>query len=303
MTDAVQDAGKEIIDATLPVEFGHGLVLDPNKAREWGEELSGTYCFAEPFPHIVIDNFLPAALAEKVLANFPAANRADASDVVYSDGMFQHNKRQIQPAECNEFVVNVFNFFNSAPFLQFLEGLTTIQGLISDPYFEGGGFHEISQGGKLGIHADFMVNSRLHLRRRLNLLIYLNRDWQEEYGGCLEIWDKSMQKLERSIQPLFNRCVIFNTDLDSYHGHPDPLNVPDGVTRKSIATYYYTGSQSIYSEVPTYTTRFQARPHDEPAIQAAARTWQWKSHFRYSEWLPPVLVRNLRALKRKLQRR
>ena len=95
--------------------------------------------------------------------------------------------KEILPASCNKFVRDFFLFINSAPILHFLEGLTTIEGLIPDPYFNGGGFHEIKPGGKLGVHADFRINEKLHLSRRLNMLIYLNRDWKKEYGGDLEI--------------------------------------------------------------------------------------------------------------------
>jgi len=300
MVYVMQEETQTIVNASLPLESDQDIFLDAVKAREFGEELSGTYCFAEPYPHVVIDNFLPKDFAENLLSSFPTAPVTD--ETFYQDGLFQHNKRQISPFDCNGFAMSAFHLFNSAPFLQFLEGLTTIQGLLPDPYFEGGGFHEILKDGKLGIHADFRVHSQLHLHRRINVLIYLNKDWEENYGGCLEIWDRAMTNKVRGILPLFNRCVIFNTDADSFHGHPDPLNTPDHVTRKSIALYYYTASQAIYSEIPSYTTRFKARPSDEQNIQSAAFKWQLKSYFRYTEWLPPVLVRSLRTMLRKMRK-
>ena len=245
----------------LPIELKDGFFLDQKKARLCGEEYSGVYAFAEPYPHIVLDNFLPLAMAEGLLKNFPSS--ACEEDTNFVGGYFEHNKRQILPGDLSSEGLNYFYFFNSAPFLQFLEGITSIQGLIPDPYFSGGGFHEISNGGKLGVHADFRIHDRLHLNRRINVLVYLNKDWRDEFGGALEIWDRNMTAKFKSISPIFNRCVIFNTDDSSFHGHPDPLNTPDKVTRKSLALYYYTSSKSIYDETPNFNTLFQARTNEE----------------------------------------
>jgi 2OG-Fe(II) oxygenase superfamily len=290
---------REILSATLPVNISDGISLDPIAAREFGARFAAQYCAAEPYPHIVIDNFLPDDLAEAILANFPT--ETGAGDVLYKDRLFEHRKRQIFPDDCNEYVRRIFSFFNSAAMLGFLEGLTTIEGLISDPYFEGGGFHEISRGGKLGIHADFRVNRKLRLNRRLNLLVYLNKNWEDAHGGHLEMWDKAVKRKVRSITPLFNRCVIFNTDKDSYHGHPDPLKVPEHLTRKSMALYYYTASDQIYQEIPAHGTVFFARPDDASHAKRSAIAWRLRMYFGVAEWLPPILYRNLRALKARLR--
>ena len=249
--------------ATLPISIDDGVYLNSDDAKKYGEELSGDYCFAEPFPHIVIDNFLPNELIEKILSNFPT-EKLD-NDVIFESGYAGLHKRQVMPIDCNGFIREVFGFFNSASIIQFLESLTTIPALISDPYFVGGGFHETSKGGKLGMHADFRINDKLHLNRRINAIIYLNKDWKDEYGGHLELWDKKMQGRVHSIAPIFNRCVIFNTDADSFHGHPDPLTTPDGITRKSIALYYYTASKRIYEDSVAHSTMYKARASDDAA--------------------------------------
>lgn len=124
--------------------------------------------------------------------------------------------------------------------------------------------HEIGTGGKLGIHADFRIHQRLALQRRINVLIYLNKDWQPKWGGDLELWDRDMKACVHRIEPLFNRCVVFNTDADSFHGHPDALNTPAGITHKSIALFYYTASQSVYDEIKDETTNFRLRPDEDP---------------------------------------
>lgn len=282
----------------LPIDYSDGLSLDPAAARAVGESLSGDYCFAEPFPHIVADDFLPQAVARMALEHFPAG--ALNSDRVFEMGYAGLHKRQILPDECDAAARQLFQFFNSRPMLEFLEGLTAIQGLIPDAYYTGGGYHETGSGGKLGIHADFRVNEQLHLHRRLNVIIYLNEQWDDSYGGSLELWNRDMSARCKTVAPLFNRCVIFNTDATSYHGHPDPLTTPDGVLRRSIALYYYTASKEIYKEVPNVSTIYRARPSDDVAIHREARDLRLDQHLR--QWVPPAMLRYVFALKRRLSR-
>jgi hypothetical protein len=282
----------------LPIELSEGLALDYKVARKVGEELSGTYCFAEPFPHIVLDNFLPESVIRLALDNFPKETLR--SDHVFEIGYAGHHKRQILPEDCNPAARKLFHFFNSQPMLEFLEGLSSIQGLIPDPYFVGGGYHETAHGGKLGIHADFRINDQLHLHRRMNVIIYLNEDWKDEYGGHLELWDRKMTTKCHSVKPIFNRCVIFNTDADSYHGHPDPLTTPEGVCRRSIALYYYTASHSIYKELPNNSTMYQARPTDDAQTRREARNLRLDQYLH--QWVPPALLRYVYAVKRRLVR-
>ncbi len=253
----------------LPIEHAQGLRLDSAVAREIGVAVMGEYAFAEPFAHTVIDDFLPQAVADELLAHFPAEKKQH--DKVYDKGYGGQFKRQISPYDCDIWLQSAFAFFNSPAMLEFLEGLTNIKGLIPDPYFTGGGLHEISTGGKLGIHADFQVIEALQLKRRINVLIYLNKDWQPAYGGNLELWDTAMQHKVKSVAPLFNRCVIFNTDADSFHGHPDPLTTPDNVTRKSIALYYYTAQPIENNAGESRHTLYVARPNDTPENIAQAK--------------------------------
>ena len=281
---------------TLPIDMRDGLKLDCKQARAIGEALSAEYCFAEPFPHIVLENFLPEAVTRMALEHFPA--QRIASDVYFEIGYAGHFKRQVLPEDCDGAMRALFNFFNSQPMIEFLEGLTAIDGLIPDPFFSGGGFHETTRGGKLGIHADFRINDKLHVHRRLNVILYLNEHWQDEYGGFLELWDRKMTHKVKAVAPVFNRCVVFNTDADSYHGHPDPLQTPDGVTRRSIALYYYTASHAIHKEVPGHSTIYHARPEDSAETHREARKLRFEQHMR--DWVPPALLRYASALKRRI---
>jgi len=286
-------------NAMLPISIDSdgGLHLDSIEARSFGEELSGSYCFAEPYPHIVINNFLPLSLIEEILELFPIEKLAD--DTFYESDYYGLHKRQILPESCEQRIRSIFHFFNSAPILQFLEGLTSIDSLLGDPYFHGGGFHEIFREGKLGVHADFRINEQLHLHRRLNILIYLNKNWSPDYGGNLEIWDKEMKSKVKSVMPLFNRCVIFNTDANSYHGHPDPLNTPANITRKSIALYYYTASKKVYEDTPSHGTMYASRPNDSFDIKRQVAKLWLQNHL--IDWLPPVARRALSKIKRRIK--
>jgi 2OG-Fe(II) oxygenase superfamily len=282
--------------ATIPIDMNEDIYLSVEDAKKYGESLSGEYCFADPFPHIVIDNFLPEALIDKIYNNFPKEKLKH--DVVFDMGYAGLHKRQVMPIDCNGFVRNAFSFFNSVSIIQFLESLTTIPALISDPHYMGGGFHETSKGGKLGIHADFRINDKLHLNRRLNMIIYLNKDWKDEYGGHLELWDKEMKHKVHSIAPIYNRCVIFNTDADSFHGHPDPLTTPDGVTRRSIALYYYTASKRIYEDSVAHSTMYKARATDDAATKKEVRKLIMDNYIR--DFFPPILLRVYGKIRRKL---
>lgn len=284
--------------ATLPMLIDDGVFLSVKDAKAYGEKLSGDYCFAEPFPHIVIDNFLPKDIIDKIYDNFPVEKLE--GDVVFELGYAGLHKRQIQPANCNGFIREVFGFFNSTPVVQFLESLTTISALIPDPHFVGGGFHETSNGGKLGIHADFRVNEALHLNRRINMIIYLNKDWDDAYGGQLELWDRSMKDKVHSIAPIFNRCVIFNTDSDSFHGHPDPLMTPKHLTRRSLALYYYTASKRIYEDSVSHSTMYKARASDDAATRKEVNKLVFDNYLK--DLTPPIFYRIFRKVSDKFSR-
>lgn len=249
-----------VIAKTIPISTENGIFLSTSDAVMYGQELCSIYKANDPFPHIVIDSFLPELLTEQILSHFPTY--AINNEVSYEKGYKGLHKRQINPNECDTFLRNIFAFFNSAPMLQLLEKLTSIEGLIPDPYFIGGGLHETKTGGLLGVHADFRINRKLHLERRINVIIYLNKDWHDSYEGNLELWDKNMTACVKKVAPIFNRCVVFNTDHDSNHGHPEPLNTPLDVSRKSIALYYYTASKHVYNESDEYRTDYKPRPKD-----------------------------------------
>jgi Rps23 Pro-64 3,4-dihydroxylase Tpa1-like proline 4-hydroxylase len=258
------------------------LALGAEECRELGRSLADQYRNASPFPHIVIDDFIDPEALRGVLAEFPSSENKK-----FFDRDQERLKFQYQPHESSSGLVrNLFAELNSQAFLGFLEEMTGIDGLISDPYFEGGGLHETKRGGHLGVHADFNVHSRLRVERKLNLLIYLNEDWEDDYGGQLELWDRQMKACEVKVKPEFGRAVIFSTALDSFHGHPDPLNCPPERSRRSIATYYYSAPEEGLAALPKRTTNFRARPGSEDKSD-----WQIRRHHFVNDWVPPKLQR------------
>ncbi|MFB0612096.1 2OG-Fe(II) oxygenase [Aurantiacibacter poecillastricola] len=252
-----------------------------------GERLAAEYQNASPFPHIAIDDFIAPDALRPIIANFPPREKAVSFSRDQEKLKYQFHPDSLE----DDLTYNLFTALNSQPFLRFLTALTGIEGLIADPYFAGGGLHETLRGGHLGVHADFNRHKKMNVRRRINVLIYLNEDWKDEYGGHLELWSKDMKTVERSVAPILGRSVIFNTDLDSYHGHPDPLTTPDGISRRSIATYYYTSAQSL-ADQPDRTTNFKRRPqsNDKEDFSVKAREL-------VRDLAPPALLRAVRRLK------
>ena len=198
---------------------------------------AATYQTAEPFPHIVLDDLFGQAIV-RMVAEEVAQMEMDA--LHKSDSEYEVKLSTDDAALFGPWTSKLLYSLNSGPFLAFLEWLTGIDGLIADPHLRGGGVHIIRRGGKLGIHADFNHHKRLKVFRRLNLLLYLNREWDEAWGGHLELWNRDKTRCCRRLAPVFNRTVIFDTSNFSYHGHPEPLECPDDESRKSLALYYYT---------------------------------------------------------------
>jgi hypothetical protein len=211
-----------------------------------------------PFPHIAIDDFLVPAAATAAY-NEIVATAVPQEKVNYSTYLKfrQSDREQIGPD-----VGAVIDELNSGRFVHFLERLTGIRNLIADPRLEGGGIHRIGTGGFLKIHTDFNFHRVSRLYRRLNILLYLNQEWNEAWGGSIEFWHADMSKRGAAYAPLWNRAVIFSTTDESYHGHPDPLTSPEGVFRNSIALYYYTREQPVegYRFDRSQMTNYQPRP-------------------------------------------
>lgn len=269
--------------------------LDAEYLKDLALKHREEYAKAQPFPHIVIDNFLPEYILEAILQEFPKPDQIDWQSFKNSAERKLASKHEQQMGDATRFLLYSLN---SATFITFLEVLTGIDGVIPDPHFEGGGLHQIERGGYLKMHVDFNRHKKLRLDRRLNLLIYLNKDWKEEYGGYLELWDKDMTRCEKKILPIFNRCVIFSTTDFSYHGHPEPLTCPEGCSRKSLALYYYSNGRPAeeLADGSGHSTIFLSRPGDNIVLDEPSEP---KVKTVLKKLVPPILIDAKNALTKK----
>lgn len=212
------------------------------------EQLATEFKQAKPFPHLVIEDFLNLTPDEAAgiypTPDWPHWNKRN--DFYQSGKMYCRDTDVIPPL-----ISSMFYELSSPPFLRFLESVTGIGGLIPDPYYEGGGLHCSGPEGVLMPHTDFHYYGRLKLYRRINLLLYLNPGWEENFGGCLELWGKGANKPAKFIVPNWGTCVIFRTDEHSVHGFSTPIK--PGHWRRSVALYYYSSQEAARFSGDAYT--------------------------------------------------
>ncbi len=215
---------------------------------------------ALPFPHLVMDGFLEPELARAAAAAFPPREAE-----IWRRFRLENSEKLActNPQVMPDAPRAILAALNGPKMLAALEALTGIEGLVADANLLGGGMHMITRGGFLEVHADFNVHQdNPSWDRRLNLLLYLNEGWDEAWGGHLELWERDMSACAHRITPLFNRMVVFETSSDSFHGHPDPIRCPPGVTRRSLAVYYYTERPVPASAKDMHSTLYRMRPED-----------------------------------------
>jgi hypothetical protein len=215
---------------------------------------------APPFPHIVIDDFLTPDFAQALLDAFPAFERGNAmGDNGELGGKSTLDKvRDLGPA-----YQRLDDAIKSPEFLKAIGDITGIDGLIYDPWYLGGGTHENRNGMALDAHVDFNYHPSERWHRRLNIIVYLNPVWEETWGGCLELFrdPHADSRPSRSVSPVFNRCVIFETSEVSWHAF-DPIRLPagsEGLTRRSVALYFYTKDRPAEQTAPRHTTYYVNR--------------------------------------------
>jgi len=217
------------------------------------DELRESYRSAAPFAHIVIDDVLsPDALA-LVYSELEAMNANDWNSYIH----FNERKfSNTDSASWGPTLRAVEEVFAGERFRRFLEAVSGFDELYADVTLDGGGVHRSYRGGFLNMHADFTAHHTIQTwRRRVNLLLYLNPVWEPSWGGDLELWDRDMQRCEAKVAPIGNRMLLFTTDEHSYHGHPEPLQSPDGVARQSLALYYFTKEDKPLAKATDYRPR------------------------------------------------
>ena len=246
-------------------------IFDYAALNTLAEREAPAYKTAMPFQHIVIDDFVSDAIARQLQDGFPPADPAlqerDNTAFVDEDTRklpAQKNKLGIRNEQAfDPLVRHILWEMQSQAFILFLEKLTGITNLLPDPRLLGGGTHQTLPGGLLRIHADFNKHRIYDLDRRLNLLLYLNDDWHDEYGGHLELWDRGLTACQKRVLPISKRLVLFSTGSDTWHGHPHALTCPDGRARQSLALYYYTNGRPADETHPKHKTLWPLLPGEE----------------------------------------
>ena len=221
-----------------------------------------TKCQKAPsFPHFCLDNFLEESFANEVHDSFPSYSEAEKLGQSFSA---VNEKKKIQITDSTKFPPAIYKLHEhlaSKDFVDKVSELIGIKNLIADPSMMGGGIHETNSGGHLDVHVDFNYNEELELHRRVNILIYFNKDWHEDYGGYLDLWDKDVKNCLGSYAPIFNRAAGFTTNEISWHG-VTPITCPADRLRKSFAVYYYTKEAPEGWDGVVHSTIFKARPSE-----------------------------------------
>ena len=263
---------------------------DAASLKELGQQTHEAYATNVPFPHLVIDEFFDSLTMRGILYEVNAVDRSRRY-AKFLDRKTDHNKFAFYPEVVGPETSRLVNYLNSSPILRYMEALTGIDNLIADPSYFGGGLHLIETGGFLEVHADFNHLKKYNLERRINLLLYLNEDWKDEYNGQLELWDRKSMTRAKAISPIFNRCVVFSTTKESLHGHPVPLATPPGVVRRSLALYYYTNTWD--PAVQTHTTLYYISRNNKVRFRATRVIRGF-----VLDLIPPIFRKSFRAIKR-----
>ena len=223
----LMDSFDAVVERMIPVDR---LMAAKDKLRD-------EFRAGKPYPHVVIDDFFDPDVLERVMGDFPSQSGRDW--IKYdTENEIKQTSRGI--ADLSAFTQTFFMQICAEPMMGFLRYVTDHHDLVPDPMFHGGGLHETFRGGWLNVHVDWTQHPVLPLARRLNLIIYLNRDWDTAWGGALDLCDSVTKKAGASVAPIFNRAVIFETNDHTLHGFPDPITCPVDHSRKSISLFYWS---------------------------------------------------------------
>jgi hypothetical protein len=225
------------------------------------EALRAQVQIAQPFPFFAIDNFLKPECAMDVHKAFPSFEEISRMGHKF---MAVNERNKVQVTDSSLFPAPIRALHEALAAQEFLDTLSYVMDiphLLADPALAGGGIHETGPRGHLDVHVDFNYIPERQLHRRLNILIYFNKDWQPEWGGEIELWDKEVKTCHHAFMPVFNRCVVFETSDTSFHGVA-AVRCPEESVRKSFAAYYYTREAPPHWTGETHSTIFKARPNE-----------------------------------------
>lgn len=248
------------------------------KLGEWTnpenlEKLHESFTTATPYEHVVIPEFFHNDVANKLLETFPDPLDADYDWKLYDNPI--EKKYTLNVFDNLPEMKEVFNLLQSDAVVNSISTITGIKSLESDPYFHGAGIHAYPSRGKLDMHLDYSIHPITKKERRVNLIIYMNPAWKDEYGGNLELWDSTLQTHTKVIAPSWNTAVLFRTNNISYHGLPRPIQCPLGKYRRSLAIYYV--SDATETAQPRYKAEFFPYPN-QPVNNHLAKLYEIRKH-------------------------
>lgn len=254
------------------MQYVNPIYTSPEKI----EALSSEFKNAKPFPHLVLDNFLKPEIAQQLYADFPSIEGLKK----HYNGLNENKSEGANFQDFPEIFRQIRTEIMSKELSQLMSQITGIEDLFVTDDKLGTGLHQGGDGSFLDIHIDFNIHAEKNVHRRLNMLIYLNPNWQDDFGGDLELWNADMTQCEVKVAPLFNRAAMFETSEISYHGY-GKMNLPEGMTRKSIYTYFYTDLRE--DAVSYHDTVFKPRPDDSAAKKIGTNVKEGLKNFTKSQ--------------------
>lgn len=219
------------------------------KHQNW-KKLNAEFIDAQPFRHVVIDNFFTDDVAEKLSSEFPEYNSAIWN--VHYNSPLENKKACDHWLKFPPLTYQVFHYFCGTEFLNVVKQITGNNHVQADYGLHGGGLHCHAQGGNLNIHLDYSIHPKLKMERHYNLIVYMTPNWDTSWGGGLELWSHNYETEQPNqcitrLENKFNRAVIFDTTQNSWHGLPEKLSCPQDALRCSLAMYYVTNPSNTAS--------------------------------------------------------
>lgn len=249
------------------------------------EELRGAYQNASPFRHVVIDGLFDPGLLDPLSAEMTGIARGQWM-VVENEGS-ERFLRMRSVVQLRDSGMQLLSLVHSASFLYMLSEITGIWQLLPDPYLQGSGYAAMRPGDFFNVHSDRSVAYETGLTRRLAMIIFLNKSWKPEYNGQLELWNPEATKCEASIEPIFNRTIIFEVAHPNYHGVPAPIACPPDRSRQSFMFYFHTVGIDGKFDIKPHSSIFAPQFHT--ANRLTLRTMA-------REVTPPVVRKAVRKI-------
>lgn len=248
------------------------------------EALRQQVASAQPFPHMVVEGWFDPVLLELVAEEFNALPRTEWTTQFNDYARVERSRTDARIGPASQLY---FSLIHSSFFLNLLSYVSGVNDLVPDPHLFGGGLHETLPGGSFGIHADFDRHPRNALNNEMVFITYLNKDWQPEWNGALELWDAGKQQCVGKVEPEFGRSILMTHGKTHFHGHSLPLAPPPGRTRRSVAAYYYAN-------------RFAREDRRQAMLSTFLFTTKQDRRKEFAkQFLPPILVKAFKRLARR----